>query len=327
MTDKQIELLTTRILDGIPENIKPIEYLMGVLNIGKESAYRRMRGEIPFTFDEIAVLSLKLNFSVDEIIGKNTEERVFFDMQVNSSSKSEESFLAMLQEYLRYEETVCIPSASEEILASINRLSLFFLVRFDSLFKLYYYHWIHQTHNVSLNYSFSDTIIPTQIMEARKEFLKKRKSLNNVSFIVDRDLFQTIVREIQYYYNRKLITEEEALILKGELNSLLISIETLMQKGCSENGCNYNFYLSLLDVETNTNCATYNDNIASLYWLYPVNAIIIVDQEICYMQKKWLESLKKFSVLITLSNEILQAEFIAKQREYLEDITSELYHY
>jgi hypothetical protein len=327
MTEKQFELLTTKILEGVPENIKSIEYLMDVLNIGKESAYRRMRGEIPFTFDEVAVLSMKLGFSIDEIIGKDMEERIFFDLQVNSSSKSDESFLAMLEEYYEYIKLVNNSAPNEEVLAAINRISLYLLIGYNSLFKLYYYHWIHQTHNISLNHHFSDTIIPNRIMEIRQEFLNRRQTLNNLNFIIDRNLFQTIVREIQYYYNRKLITEEEVLEIKEELTDLLGRIEMLMQRGSNENGCIYNFYLSLLDVETNTNCATYDGNIASLYWLYPVNSIVIVNQEICYMQKKWLESLKKYSVLITLSNEILQAEFIAKQREYLDNITNELYHY
>jgi hypothetical protein len=327
MTEKQIELLTTRILEGIPENIKPIEYLMDTLNIGKESAYRRMRGEIPFTFDEISELSHKLSFSIDEIVGKNIEDRIFFDLQFNSSSKSDESFLAMLESYCKYLELVGnVPNG--EVLASINRLSLFLLINYDSLFKLHYYNWIHQTHNVSLNQLFSETIIPPKIQEVREKFLSKRRNLNNVNFIVDRDIFLTIVREIQYYHNRKLITEEEAATLKGELVNLLKNIEIMMQKGTSKSGSSYNFYLSLLDVETNTNCATYgNDNIASLYWMYPVNPVVIVNQEICYMQKKWLESLKKFSILATLSNEILQAEFVAKQLEYLDNITDELYHY
>jgi hypothetical protein len=165
-------------------------------------------------------------------------------------------------------------------------------------------------------------------MELRKRFITKRRSISNVSFIIDRDVFLGLVREIQYYYNRKLITDEEVLVLKEELTSLLKRMELLMQRGVNEEGSTYNFYLSLLDVETNTNCATFGtNNIASLYWLYPVNCIVITNQEICYMQKKWLESLKKFSVLITLSNEILQAEFIAKQQEYIENIFNELFHY
>jgi hypothetical protein len=56
------DALTTKILDSIPKNIKPIEYLIKILDISKESAYRRLRGEIPFTFEEMSKLSLDLDF-------------------------------------------------------------------------------------------------------------------------------------------------------------------------------------------------------------------------------------------------------------------------
>lgn len=45
--------LISRILISIPDNINPVLYLMDLLDLSRESAYRRIRGEIPFTFWEI----------------------------------------------------------------------------------------------------------------------------------------------------------------------------------------------------------------------------------------------------------------------------------
>ena len=143
-------------------------------------------------------------------------------------------------------------------------------------------------------------------------------------YIIDRDIFQNVVRQIQYYYNRKLITDEEIIILKEELIQVLRNIENIMQTGCNDSGASMSYYLSLLDIEANTNCAVFDGNIASLHWMQPVNSICIVNQEICRMQKRWIEAIKKYSILITLSNEILQAEFINKQMEYLSNLTKEI---
>jgi hypothetical protein len=322
MNEKQNELLITRVLECIPNNIKPIEFLMELLNIGKESAYRRMRGEIPFTFEEIIKLALTLDFSVDEIIGKNKEERIFLDLLANSTSSHEESFLAMMQEYYKYIELLA-KAQEKELYATFNRISLAVSMGYDMLFKLYYYHWKHQTYNVSINDLFSEVTIPPEISAIRLKFKHIRPLMNNVNYIIDRGIFLNIVREIQYYYNRKLISEEDIVILKEELCEMLKNIEIIMQTGYNEYGAATNYYLSMLDIESNMNCATYDGNTASLYWLYPVNSIVIVNQEICNMQKKWIESIKKYSILVTLSNEILQTEFISKQYEYLDDMTKE----
>ena len=326
MRGKQNDLLSAKILESIPDNIKPIEFLTELLNIGKESAYRRMRSEIPFTFEEITKLALELDFSVDEIIGKNKEERIFLDLQVNSSSSHEESFLAMLQEYYKYTDLISNAQV-KEVYVVLNRLSLATIIGYDTLFKLYYYNWKNQTYNISLNDPFSETHIPPEINAIRQQFRLVKPNLYNIHYIIDRDIFQNVVREIQYYYNRKLISDDEIVILKDELTHVLKNIETIMQTGCNDTGASANYYLSLLDIETNTNVATFDGNIASLYWMHPVNSICIVNQEICNMQKRWIESIKKYSVLVTLSNEILQAEFINKQIEYLNNLTKEIIYF
>jgi len=326
MRGKQNELLSEKILESIPENIKPIEFLTELLNIGKESAYRRMRSEIPFTFEEITKLALELDFSVDEIIGKNKEERIFLDLQVNSSSSHEESFLATIQEYYKYTELISNAN-DKEVFCALNRLSVATMLGFDTLFKLYYYNWKHQTYNVSINDPFSVTVIPPEVNALRHQFKLLKPDIYNVHYIIDRDIFQNTTRMIQYYYNRKLISDEEIVILKDELNCVLKNIEMVMQTGCNETGASASYYLSLLDIEMNSNCATFDGNIACLYWMHPVNSICIVNQEVCNMQKRWIESIKKYSILVTLSNEILQAEFINKQVQYLNNLTKEIVYF
>ena len=323
MRGKQNDLLSTKILDSIPENIKPIEFLTELLNIGKESAYRRMRSEIPFTFEEITKLALELDFSIDEIIGKNKEERIFLDLQTNSSATHEESFLAAIQEYYKFCELVS-NAHTKEVMVVLNRLSLATLIGYDALFKLYYYNWKHQTYNISLNDPFSSIIIPPEINAIRQQFRQLKPNLYNINYIIDRDIFQSTVRAIQYYYNRKLITDEEIDLLKDELGQVLRNIETIMQTGCNDSGAAMSYSLSLLDIEINTNCAVFDGNIASLHWMHPVNSVCIVNQEICKMHKRWIESIKKYSILVTLSNEILQAEFINKQIEYLNNLSKEI---
>jgi hypothetical protein len=326
MVAKQNEQLVTRVLNTLPKNIKPVDYLMKRLSISRESAYRRMRGDIPFTFEEITTLSLELGFSVDEVVGTSKEKRIFFDMHSNSLSEPEENFRSMFREYSDY--VGLIAKANEtEVFSVINRVSLFLLEKHEYLFKLFYYRWIHQTYNFPVNKPFSEIIIPDEILDIQKKFQQRASRISNLNFIIDRNIFLATVREIQYYRNRQLISKEDTMHLKQDLYQLLEQMESLIQKGTNEKGRTCNFYLSLLDVEANSVCSTYDNNQASLYWVYSVNAVIIRNQEICAMHKKWLESMKKHSVLITQSNEILQTEFIFRQREYIENIDKNLSFY
>ena len=59
--------LVAIILKNISENKKPVTYLVNALNISRESAYRRIRGDIPFTVQELVTLAADLKFSIDVI--------------------------------------------------------------------------------------------------------------------------------------------------------------------------------------------------------------------------------------------------------------------
>ena len=319
MDKKLNELLAAKVAESIPQNIKTIDYLMEVLNISRESAYRRMRGEIPFTFNEIATLSLDLGFTVDEIIGSHKKDRIFFDLKTDTSADPEESFLAMIQEYYDYIDNIS-KFRDGEILITLNRISLFLLIKFDTLFKFFYYKWVHQTYNVPVFYSFSEMTVPPEILAVRQQLKVRSDTLSNVNLILDRDLFLSTVKEIQYYYSRRLLSLENIHYLREELLKLLYYIEKLLQRGRNENGYEYNFYVSSLDVEANTTYASFGDNYASKFWMYSLNAVVIKNQEICKMHKKWIESMKKSSILVTQSNEILQEEYVKRQEEHINEL-------
>ena len=71
MTDKLNSGLIESMKEKIPEGANLANLLMDILYIGKEAVYRRLRGEVPFTFTEAAVISQKLGVSLDQLIGAN----------------------------------------------------------------------------------------------------------------------------------------------------------------------------------------------------------------------------------------------------------------
>ena len=54
--------------------------------MGKEAVYRRLRGEVSFTREEVALISRRLGISIDQIIGNHLSDRVTFDLNLFKSS-------------------------------------------------------------------------------------------------------------------------------------------------------------------------------------------------------------------------------------------------
>lgn len=93
--DKLNAALIAAIQNGTPEYTNPAAILTDKLNIGREAAYRRLRGEVPFTFGEAAVLSAQMNFSLDRAVGAVDFGNVLFRLSFNDYHTALEDYTAL----------------------------------------------------------------------------------------------------------------------------------------------------------------------------------------------------------------------------------------
>jgi hypothetical protein len=308
------------IVDRIPRNIKPVVYLMDNLDINKDSAYRRIKGSIPFTFSELAKLSTELDFSLDNIVkndgkapGKNTEVR--FNL-----SSSEDFIVERLDVYYQLKKTYLKDIHEYRSIVSLNKYHIFFILKYDNLFKFYYYSWIYQMGDLPIHFSFSELEIPERITVIRKKLISVVFEHNNSDLILDPNFFLNLIRDIQYYYKRGLISTGELASFKDELSDLIAHLEPIFRKGINEAGSNTYTYLSSISIDTNIVQMSYRDMITTLIWYNPVYPVFEYEAYENIIYRKWLESLKKFSVLITKSNYGLTANFIKKQQILIDNL-------
>jgi hypothetical protein len=295
---------------------------MDTLDLGRESAYRRLRGEIPFTMEEVSKLSLELGFSIDETVCEKRINKVLLDVFPEHPDPAKR-FLSMLR---RYCNTMQISEGSNsEVLAAQNRLPLSLLIHNEYLFKFYYYKYVHHS-DILEQYPFSDLVVPEEIMACRSEFLRRTTSVNNFYYIVNsRSFFLNICREIQYCYSRRLITSDEVNKLQTDLYSLLNFIRKVIETGADKRvGNNVFFYLSYMEISANGAYLSSGDNIASLFWIYYTYFIEIRNSEICKMHRNWFDTMKKYAILISQSNEIFQSKFFDQQCQQIDNITKDI---
>jgi hypothetical protein len=294
---------------------------MDTLDIGRESAYRRLRGEIPFTLDEASKLSLELGFSMDTVVCEKRINRIFLDVHTEHPDLSKR-FLSMLHRYCGVVSHTSKDDNSE-ILSVRNRLPLSILIQNEHLFRFYYYNYVHHTGRPD-DHLFADTVIPEEIASYRKEFLSRMPNVNKFCFIINsRSFFLSLCREIQFSYSRNLITDDEVHTLQNAMHELLNYIMRLVETGEDDIRNNIVFYLTYTEVSTNSACISYGENIMSQFWIYYNYFIEIRNSEICYMHRNWFDSMKKYSILITKSNEIFQSKFFDQQRSHIDNITKD----
>lgn len=309
------EAVLAKILNLIPENIKPVNFFMDILDLGKESAYRRLRGDKSLSFEEIYKLSAELGFSLDELIDNNTN--CFLFNYVGSYEQNPEKNLL---DFLYYYEDFLTRSAkaeNSEIICTMNHILNTMLVGNESLFKFVYYRWMHQIKEVPLDYFYSDLMIPEETKELCARITLLSQKLKKVSFIFDDDIYLNMLKEIQYFYRRNLINKEELELLKKEYLNYISYMGDIIKKGMDSYGTKFEFYLSVFKINSTTSYVVWDDNEESSFWHYYGYPIFTRNKKVTGRHKFWIDSLKKYSTLISRSNEFLQAEFINKQRSYV----------
>ena len=309
----------SKILSNIPLHVKPIDYLMETLNISRESVYRRIRGDISFTFDEIAKLSIELGFSIDELITKDMPAHVFFDLHVTSAQDPSDAFVIKFQQY--FSSIFDLTFAKEiESTMILNHIPMEFVVLFEHLFKFSYYRWMHQFQESSLKYFYSDIVVPESLACLQHKAVENLKKVQKNTFIFDPNIFLNLVREIHYYYKRRLINDEDFSHLKKDLTGLVDMMEGIAQTGFYFSQTRFNFYLSSLNIESSSRFTEFDEQTQSQFFIDALEPIAISNPNLCAIHKKWLDSMRKYSTLISLSNEILQVRYFNKQRAYIEEI-------
>lgn len=321
MNENFNEIIISKIRNGLTPNVKLSEYLAKLLNISVPSAYRRIKGEIPFNLDEVSVLASEFKFSVDEIIGRSNMEQILFTLQSNSQHNGQETFYKMLS-YYRDHVIAMNKSGKEESISTMNKMLVVFAIGYEHLFKFYYYKWMHQTLRTSMYYSFSEVVIPPEIVALYEEIKSYFPYKVDITYIFDQNIFFNIVMEIEYFHKRGLVTNEELALIKKDLYDVLDYMEQNLRTGRNAAGGVSLYYYSTLNIESNTSYIKHGDTITSYFWIYSGGPIITINCEATTLHKRWIDSLKKYSVLITRSNEKLQTEFIDRQYESLNIFTN-----
>ncbi|MDR0748572.1 MAG: hypothetical protein LBF62_03240 [Tannerellaceae bacterium] len=323
MNDNLDKLLIDKIFEKLPSDVNPVDYLMNVLHISRKSIYRRKKGELPFSFDEIVILSKELDFSIDELIAIDNENQAIFTHKADTLFDQKETFISMLDKYLEFYKKAAQAKSYEGVF-TMNRILLIYALNTTHLFKFLYYMWIYQGHHIPLNFRYSEMILPPEILALSKKVWEYVRSVGNTTIILNELIFKNIFNEITYYYQKELLTSGEYIQLKDELLAYIKQLEVVVSLGTNNYGSNYAIYLSKLSIESNSCYYKIDDNIESSFWVFGISPIHTNNNFVPTSHKKWIDSLKKYSILISQSNELLQSKFFNEQYNYIAKASANL---
>ena len=307
------------IQEKVPHEKKLATYLADKLVLGRESVYRRLRGEIHFTFDEIATLSLDLGFSVDNIIGTKNNENALFNIHMLQNMDYFDIYKGKMLEYGQiFQKMGNNPDSKARV--SCNTLPYYFHINYKNLSRFRIYKWLHQNQKIGVNDKFSKFELAEDILDIHRTFYQNIQKIPNVTVIVDNNIFWSAAKDIEYFYRRGLLSDEDLQLLREEMLEIIDLLEDMTTKGVSRSGAKVSFYYSSVDLEASYLHFESDDWNFAQVRIFSISAIDSYNARLCQIQKNWIESLKKYSVLISGSGEIQRFEYMNKQRGYINKI-------
>ena len=305
--------------EHLPEETNLANYIMDIISIGKEAVYRRLRGEVPFTFYEVSLLSQSLGISLDQIVGTNRAEGAVFNLNVSNNMSQMESYHDILKRYHKL-FTFAKEDPKSVLSAACNIVPFTFYSPYERLTKFRLCRWMHQNNGMKITASMSDIVVTEKILESQRKLMQECRQVPSTYTILDNNIFQSLVREIKYFAGLNMLSDDDIEVMKQELNRLLDEMEQISARGEYPNGNKVSLYLSNINFEATYTFLEKGSFQLCMFRLYAINYMDSQHPEICRAQKEWIQSLKRYSTLISQSGEIQRMIFFTKQREIVDTL-------
>ncbi|MDR0506282.1 MAG: hypothetical protein LBH32_05650 [Dysgonamonadaceae bacterium] len=315
MKDGFVEILENK----IPKKTKLARLIADVLRIEKESAYRRLRGVVQFSFNEAVLIAAKMNVSLDEVLLKplptsNVKKIMALPTihpEITWNEENEETIDANIN-YLKdlvkqpfSEYGLAVKSIPFSLFSSYSLISRFYILK-------YFYHHGHPQNPVP----FSKVYESQKQVIAREEFYNLYQRISNTFYVWDKKIISAIVEDIQYFKGIHLIKDNEVFELKKELHRFLNAMEHLSNEGkFKETGNKFDLYISNVDIDIN-----YSYMWSEKMQLCMFNAFILFatsshDEASVRTVSDWIQSIKRCSTRISGNENRERIMFFDRQRD------------
>ena len=148
--------------------------------------------------------------------------------------------------------------------------------------------------------------------------MKLSQHIHTTDYIWDSMIFLHLINDIQYFSDIHLISDEMKQNLKEELLKLTDELESIAMKGKTDFGNDVHIYVSQINFEATYSYLETNMLQLSMIRVYSINSLTTLDAQMFQSLKEWIQSLKKFSTLISQSGEMQRIQFFKQQREIID---------
>ena len=301
----------------LSDKISFVETLASILEISRDSAYRRIRGETVLSMDEAKKLCDLFGISLDAHFSAATNSSLFHHRAL-STSYSLDRWLNSVAKNFTFFNTF----ERKEMIFAARDLPIFHHFRLPELnaFKLFVWLKTVIKDPAYANRNFSFDGVPDETLKAARKIWQLYSTIPTVEIWSDEVIHETLKQIVFYHECGFFEDNSQPLIICDKLIELIGLIRTEAKQGRTLNGESYQLYENEILIANNTIYAQM-DNIRYVYINYNTLSLLVTQQQsFCDKTVNYLNSLRKNSVQISMSAEKERNKFFNRMKERVESL-------
>lgn len=307
----------------LPSNTSFADELAETLNISRDSAYRRIRGETILSLDEAKVLCDQFGVSLDTVFGNATDIIPFRHLVVNHTPKTFEQWLRNMLNSL---EMISNFSGEKELIYTAKDVPVFHYFDYPKLgaFKMFF--WMKSV----LSYPQLQTEkFKVESVAAEYQALG-RKIWNTYSKIPSIELWgdettNVTLKQLEFYYESGFFKSvEEPLAILDEYSQMLKTTREEAAKGKKCDAGTFKLYKNEILIADNTVMFRMGDKRA-VYISHNITELLLTTNEsFCDHTEQFITNLENRSILISTTGEKERNRFFNQMEEKIEVVKKRL---
>lgn len=304
--------------DKINDKRQLASIISEVLRIEREPALRRINGKVLFTVQEIGIIAIKLGISIDGLLNHDED---YNQLMVGMGKPNKYKSLDTLTYFVDQQLDICIQDENEqnEMGVVFCSLPVEFFVPFPHLSKFIVFKWRHNFIEKEEYTDYDTWEVPKNLFKYKDEFPKALNCIDKIIYIWDIPVIWTLVNEINYFYNIKLLRKKEMNLIKEDLFLLLKDIESLTKGSANRTLLknNVQFYIPNVHIGVYSRYYCSKKNSYSYVSNNFMRSLLMRDEKTNKNIYNWINSMKSVSTLISGSGEKERKLFFDEQFKIL----------
>ena len=306
----------SRIREKIAHKATLTNTIADLLDIEKDAVYRRLRGDVKFSFTEMAVIAKMMGISLDKIAGiENIQSRpaqMNVSNQLNPTDVDYEMFIGHVDLLKSIKD-----EPDTQIIEAANTIPHYIYQDYEYLTRYHIFRW-NQAIMRGEVLPFEEIIIPEKMRTLQKETCEYARYVSSTLYVWDSMLLHRLIKNIQYFAKVNLIKEKDVALIKDDLMLMLNNLEKVAIKGeHEETGKKVFIFISDISSDTSYSCLKTQNIHLTLFRTFILNATVTFDIEAFNYACAWIRSMQRMSTLISVSGEKTRTMYFETQRELI----------